>query len=132
MLRKVNLICVGTLKKEYLNNLCIKYKCSINFIIINESNIYHESRDILNIISKVPKYNCILFDLNGEFISNSMFRDTIFKNLREDIYFIIGGSYGVLDKVRSRCGLCIKLSNFTYTHQVFRIIGILFINSLIG
>lgn len=130
MLRKINLVCVGTLKKDYLRNLDNKYRTSINLITIKESTINHESEAILNAINKVPKSNCILFDLDGKIIYEVTCRDKLCNSLKGDIYFIIGGSDGVNDKVRSRCGTLIKLSDFTYTHQLFRVVALLFINKI--
>ena len=39
-----------------------------------------------------------------------------------DIAFIIGGSYGLSDKVKNRANLRLSFSKMTFPHQLFRVI----------
>ena len=66
MLRKINLICVGNLKKEYLKNLERNYLSDINLIVIKESNKEIESNEILKILNRFKEKFFVLFDLKGK------------------------------------------------------------------
>ena len=128
MLRKVNLVCVGTLKKSYFKNLCEKLSYNINLIEVKESDCVRESFDILNILKKVPKAYSVLFDLDGFDSKNVLhkIRSSYFSN--KSVYFIIGGSNGVTPILKDYCDVLLKLSYLTYNHQIFRICSMIFIN----
>ena len=133
MLRKVNLICVGSLKKDYLKSLEKEYIKNINLINIKESGLESESEEILRHLNKMNNRFSILFDLEGKKLCNNVIND-IKENITKgnNVSFIIGGSNGVSNKLKKSCNLLLKLSDLTYTHQIFRISGILFIRKLIG
>lgn len=126
MLRKVSLISVGTLK-DYFKKVEKCYKNKINFINIKESNRRLESSSILNIINKNKNSLYVLFDLNGTKNLNEINK---FKNINKYIYFIIGGSEGVSDEIRYKCNYVIKLSDFTYPHQIFKLIVLQFVEKM--
>lgn len=131
MLRKVNLICVGNLKKSYLKFLEKKYISNINLINVKDSNKNRESDDILKILNRYSNGFYILFDLEGK--ESNRFIEEIRDNYKSnrDIIFIIGGSYGVSLKLKKSCNLVLKLSDFTYSHQIFRISSVLFIREIL-
>ncbi len=131
MLRKVNLICVGNLKKEYLRNLERNYLSDINLIVIKESNKEIESNEILKVLNRFKEKFCVLFDLKGKpsnYYVNRISKE-FYKGL--NVFFIIGGSYGVNDNLSKNCDLVLKISDFTYSHQIFRISSILFIRKIL-
>lgn len=134
----IRLICVGKIKEKYTIEGIAEFRKRMqlftNLEIIElkeytkENNIKicidKESEDIIKCISKFNSYE-ILLDLKGkEFTSNSM--SDYIENLKNlginDITFIIGGSNGVNDEVRKRVKLLLKFSNFTFPHQLMRLI----------
>ena len=131
MLRKINLICVGNLKKEYLKNLERNYLSDINLIVIKESNKEIESNEILKILNRFKEKFCVLFDLKGKLANYYANRisNEFYKGL--NVFFIVGGSYGVNYNLSKNCDLVLKISDFTYSHQIFRISSILFIRKII-
>lgn len=133
MLRKINIICVGSLKKEYLKSLEKEYLQNINLIKIKESNVNTESEEILNIINKKNNTYSVLFDLEGNELSERLvfnIKDKYNKNY--NLCFIIGGSCGVNYNVKKYCDIVLKLSDLTYSHQIFRISAILAIRKFIS
>lgn len=131
MLRKVTLICVGSLKKDYLKSLEKENSENINLIRINESNVESESNSILDILEKINNKYSILFDLDGSKLNNSINMIINKYNKGENLCFIIGGSNGVSKKLKKYCDLNVKLSNLTYTHQIFKISAMIFIRKFI-
>ncbi len=131
MLRKINLICVGSLKKTYLNNLEKSYSNNINVIEIKESEINKESQDIINTLKNIKDSYSILFDLNGDEPKNIL--DKVKRSYinNKNICFIIGGSNGVNSILKNYCDNRLKLSDFTYNHQIFRICSMIFIREFI-
>lgn len=126
MLREVSLISVGILK-DYFKKIENNYKGKINFINIKESNKRLESNSILNMINKNKNSLYVLFDLNGTKNLNEINK---IKNINKHVYFIIGGSEGVCDEVRNKCNYVIKLSDFTYPHQIFKLITLQFVEKM--
>lgn len=130
MLRKINLICVGGLKKDYLKKLERFNLGNINLVIVEDSTSEVESKNILRILNKYKDKFCVLFDLKGK-SDKSTFNEILTKfNSTTNIFFIIGGSYGVGDELVRACDLLLKISDFTYSHQIFRITAILIIREI--
>ena len=127
-MRKINLICVGTLKKVYFKNLQKKLNYNINLIEVKERGCVRESFDILNILNNIPNRYSVLFDLEGLNPKKVLhkIRDNYFSN--KNICFVVGGSDGVSTILKDCCDVLLKLSDLTYNHQIFRICSMIFIN----
>lgn len=87
-------------------------------------SIKKESDELLKTLSKLNSYE-ILLDLNGkEFDSVAM--SSYIENLKtkgvSSISFIIGGSDGVNEELKKKVDLKLKFSNFTFPHQLIRLI----------
>ena len=124
----IKIICVGKIKEEFYKKAIEEYKkrlskyTKLEIIELLDSNIKNEKELILkNINSK--DYN-ILLDISGkEYSSLSLSKhlDELFiKN--STLTFIIGGSNGVDDLVKSSVDELISFSHLTFPHQLFRII----------
>ena len=127
MLRKVTLICVGSLKKRYLKELERAYLDCIHLVTVKDSNINHESEEILKILNGSNNKFCVLFDLKGKRLEECLRSIQNGYVTNENIFFIVGGSNGVNESLRRYCNVVVKLSNFTYSHQIFRISSLIFI-----
>ena len=123
----IKVLCVGKIKENYLNELISDYKTRISkyhkieIIELKDNNIEDESEEIIrNINSK--DYN-ILLDIKGEKIDSvslSKLINSTFTNGYGSISFIIGGSNGVNDKVKSIVNKRISFSDLTFPHGLFR------------
>lgn len=131
MLWQINLICVGKLKKKYLRNLEKKYLDNINLILVNENSVEVESNEIVDILNRYNNKFCVLFDLRGVILKKNNFRSLFRLDEFKNVFFIVGGSFGVSEYLVKNCDLVIKLSDFTYSHQIFRISSILFIKKVL-
>lgn len=129
----INLICVGNLKEtfskqeqeEYLKRLSAF--CKVNVIEIKEQNQFENSYVTLEkegeeILKKLKGY-IILCDIKGKELSSPALAEKL-KNLMQtnsEISFVVGGSYGVCEKVKSLSKEKISFSPMTFPHNLFRI-----------
>ena len=104
----IKIICVGKIKEDYLVSLINDYKTritkysKIEIIELKDTDINSESSDIINHINN-KDYN-ILLDIKGDKIDSvelSKLISSSFVNGYSCITFIIGGSNGVDDRVKS-------------------------------
>lgn len=129
----INIVCVGNLKekfsKEEQNEYCKRLSafCKLNIIEIKEQNQLVVPELILEkegdeILKKVKGY-CILCDINSKEMTSQQFAEKLNGLMQETsiITFIIGGSYGVSEKVKDAVKQKISFSPMTFPHNLFRI-----------
>lgn len=129
-MKKVNLLCVGKIKEKYLRDGIEEYAkrlsrfCSFSEIqlpdISGEDEVKRESDEILN---KIKGY-AILCDIDGKQLSSEQISQTMEKAYltNSEITFIIGGSRGVDERVRSRADLRLSFGKATFPHQLMRLL----------
>ncbi len=123
----IKILCVGKIKESYLDDLINDYKKRIGkyikIEIIELKDDINYDKEISNLIKniKTSDYN-IGLDLKGKMYSSVEFADKIDKILPQNsnITFIIGGSLGLNDEVRSLCDELISFSKMTFPHGLFR------------
>ncbi len=141
---KITIIAIGKIKEKYLKEAIDEYTkrlskfCSLNIIEINESIakvendaninkvIEEEGLEILSKISSLSN-NVFIFalDIDGKELSTIELHKKISDiklNSISEFIFIIGGSYGLSNKVKSIANLRLSFSKLTFPHQLFRVI----------
>ena len=124
----IKIICVGKIKEkfyreaieEYLKRLSKYHK--INIIEVNDSNPKLEASEILKKIDS--KDYIVTLEIEGKQLSSlelSNFIDKTFLNY-SNITFIIGGSEGLDQEIKSKANYKLSFSNLTFPHQLFRVI----------
>lgn len=129
-MKPVNIICVGNLKEKYWKEAASEYQkrlqkhCELNIFEVKEAGFENESALIINKINQNPKEFVILCDIFGQKLNSEKFSDLLSENINQNsgITVIIGGSDGVNNEVKKRADLLISFSDFTFPHQMFRII----------
>ncbi len=129
----INLICVGNLKEKFSRDEQAEYLkrlgafCNVNIIEIKEQNHFENPSVIVEkegeeILKKLKGY-CILCDIKSKEFSSEVFSQKIDACMQENstISFVIGGSYGVSEKVRAAVNERISFSPMTFPHNLFRI-----------
>lgn len=129
----ITIVAVGNLKekfsvdaqKEYLKRLSAF--CKIKVVETKEFNELknvelikeREGEEILKHLSGFP----ILLDVKGEEMSSEELAKNIEKLTlsHSSLTFVIGGSYGVSEKVKKACKQKISFSKMTFPHNLFRI-----------
>ena len=123
----IEIICLGKIKEEYLKDLVNDYVKRINKylkISIKElpdsENIIEEESKILKIIDN--KSYKILLDIKGNKIDSVELSKLIDKTFISypKITFIIGGSNGVTEKIKSSVDYKLSFSDLTFPHGLFR------------
>ncbi len=129
----INLICVGNLKEkfskdeqnEYLKRLSAF--CKLNVLEIKEQNQLENANLILEkegeeICKKLKGY-VILCDIESKQMTSPEFALKIENLMQQNstITFVVGGSYGVSEKVKALCHETVSFSKMTFPHNLFRI-----------
>lgn len=122
----IKIICVGSLKEQYLKDLVNDYHKRINkyhkleIIEVKDSDILDEGTLILKNIKQNEYVICL--SINGKDYDTLSFTDTIDKTMQinSNITFVIGGSNGISNKVIERSDKQISFSKLTFPHGLFR------------
>ncbi len=125
---KISLIWVGKTKEQFVIDATRKYLkllkpyADVSIKEIKEEKgkdtrrmVEKEGERILNL--KVPY---VLIDEQGSNFSSVEFAEFIDKN-RPSIKFVLGGTYGVSEKVKKMARNKIALSKMTFTHEMSRL-----------
>ena len=135
---KINVVVVGNLKEKYLLDACGEYiKRIARFHNISITTIDEEKlpktpsdADISKClvregakIEKVLKGYIVVLDVQGEIIDSVKFSKIIENSsLNYDtITFVIGGSYGLAENIKSQANVRLSFSKMTFPHQLFRV-----------
>ena len=139
----INIIAVGKIKDTNLKNIIDEYikrlssYTKINIIevedISNNDNkpslaLIEKLKDLEgeNILKRIPSKSYIInLDLNQKQLTSEEFAGFLQKTIdihSNNIYFIIGGSYGLSNSVKQKANTSITLSKMTFTHQMTRLI----------
>lgn len=125
----IKIICIGKLKEKYLAEMVSDYKNRINkyhkieIIELKDSDIISESKEIEKHINKSDYI--ISMDIKGKKYDSIEFKnkiESIFNNSINNITFIIGGSYGINDNIKTISNELISFSDMTFPHGMFRAI----------
>lgn len=134
----INIVAVGRIKEKYLEDGIAEYTKrlsaygDVKIIEIKEegddgnreSSIRKEEEKILKVLDKEKGCN-ILLDLDGKHYDSIGFSKKLEELMNcgnSRFNFIIGGSYGVSDKIRENADIRLKFSEFTFPHQLMRLI----------
>lgn len=122
----INIICVGKIKENYLNELIEDYRKRVNKyhkVIITElkdSDIKTEGDLILKSIK--PNDFVVTMEIDGNLIDSVTLSSNIDNWLMKNsnIDFIIGGSNGIDERVKSISNYKLSFGSITYPHGLFR------------
>lgn len=123
----IKILCVGKIKEDYLEKLIDDYKKRIGkyikIEIVELKDFADYDKEINNLAKNIKKndYN-IGLDLSGNMLTSVELAKKIDEILpkNSNITFIIGGSLGLNDEVRSLCNELISFSKMTFPHGLFR------------
>lgn len=123
----IKIICVGSLKENYLKELVDDYLKrlskyhKIDLIELKDSNIKKECQEIKKVLNKNDYI--ISLDIKGKMYDSIEFKnhiENLFNNGNSNITFIIGGSTGIDVEIKNISNELISFSKFTFPHGLFR------------
>ena len=138
---KVTVICVGRLKEKYLKDAVAEYSkrlktlCKFEIIEIDEekSSDNPNRSQIDSILSAEGKRILAKTDQSAKVIAMCIegkqrsseklaeLFETYAVNGSSSIVFVIGGSWGLSEEVKSRADLRLSMSEMTFPHQLARV-----------
>lgn len=123
----IKILCVGKIKENYLQDLINDYLKRISkyhkieiIELKDDINYLKETNNLLEHI-KMSDYN-IALDIKGKSITSEELASIIDKTFLSNstITFIIGGSLGLSEEIKSKCQKVISFSDLTFPHGLFR------------
>ena len=138
---RIKIYCIGKIKEQYFKDGINEYlkRISIysNVEIVevadskvrdnpNASEIEKATNEEGGRVLKLVKNDYLIgLDLNKKEPTSEEFASFLQRKLVEggsNVSFVIGGSYGLSDALKSRCNTSISLSKLTFLHQMTRLI----------
>lgn len=131
----IKILCVGKIKEKYFKDAIAEYQKRISkytkLQIIEVDDIFEQN--ILDIRKKEAEFlekfisskdYVITLEIEGKQLNSielaNKIADTLIIN--SNIVFIIGGSYGLDDRIKKRSNYAISFSKLTFPHQLFRVL----------
>ena len=136
---KVNIVAVGKVKEKYFSDGIAEYKKRIskyadfNIVEVSEENFSKVDDTLIEVIKEreaeriLPHLKGTIFVLaiEGKKYSSQNFAKEIKKLIdcgEGVITFVIGGSYGLSDKIKKRATGLVSFSDMTFPHTLFRLL----------
>lgn len=136
---KITLICVGKLSLPFIKQGAEEYEqrlkrfAPLQIIELKEEKRGGKKADVNfirqseaeQILAKVPSGAYLIgLDETGKQASSEKFAVKIEQHMNQgtaNMCLIIGGAYGLTDKLRHQCNELLSLSQMTFTHQMARL-----------
>lgn len=138
---RITILCVGKLKEKYLRDAVGEYSkrlgafCKLNIVELGEEKTPEKASPAQiahtieaegeRILAKIPNgAKVIVLCIEGKQLSSEQLGDEIAR-IQVDgdshIVFIIGGSWGLSDKVKNKASVKLSMSKMTFPHQLARV-----------
>lgn len=128
----ISIICIGKLKESFWKDACSEYLkrmsrfAKMEIIELAESKSDDIDEESAEILAHIPKSSYVIaLDVGGKSLSSEAFAEKI-STLAIDgtshISFVIGGSNGYNDSVRKAADFRLSFSDFTFPHQLMRVV----------
>ncbi len=128
----IHIVCIGKLKEKYWQDAAAEYIkrlsrfCKLSVTELSESKSDSKEEESEEILGRIPKGSYVIaLDVGGKRLRSEGFAEKISElalNGSSDICFIIGGSNGFDDRVRKTADMRLSFSDFTFPHQLMRVI----------
>lgn len=129
----MKIICVGKVKEKFFVDAMNEYSKRISkYTKLETIEIPDESNESIamkkegeKILSKIKDNDYVVtLEIEGNILTSLEFAKKIDNNFNsnKNLTFVIGGSYGLDESVKSRSDYKLSFSKFTFPHQLFRVI----------
>ncbi len=137
----VTILCVGKLKEDYLRAACAEYVkrlgafCRATVLELDEARLPDKpsqaqitaalAEEGKRILSKVPNGAFLVtLCIEGERFTSERLAQSLAAAAasgKSSVVFVIGGSFGLSDEVKSASALRLSMSDMTFPHQLARV-----------
>lgn len=128
----IKIICVGKIKENYLKDAINEYTkrltkyTRLEVVELNDFSSYDAKEKEADLILKnICKDDYIItLEIEGKQMTSVELSKMIESQMinSKNITFIIGGSYGLSDRIKGISNLALSFSKLTFPHQLFRLI----------
>lgn len=131
----IKIIVVGQLKEKYLKDAIAEYTkrikkyTNLEIIEVKDEGLVEESKAIKLEAEKIKKHlgekdYLITLEIEGKEFTSVEFAKKLNDIFIEssNLVFLIGGSYGLADELKSKAKLHLSFSKMTFPHQLFRVL----------
>lgn len=131
----IKIICVGKIKEKFMQEAIKEYEkritkyTKIKIIEVEDFNNSNEQVIKDKEKEKILKYidskdYVITLEIEGRQLTSTELSEKIESvlNIKPNITFIIGGSYGLDDEIKNISNFKLSFSKLTFPHQLFRVI----------
>jgi len=126
---KVTLLSVGKLKTPWIKDGCAVYTdrlshaCDFSEKILSAGSVDEEHERILASLKKTTGI-VVALDDRGKEMTSPEFSSWISqqRDIGSSVTFVLGGAYGLDDRIRSSATLVLSLSRMTLPHELCRLV----------
>lgn len=132
---KINIVCVGKIKEKFFVEAINEYAkrlsrfCDLKIIEVEEESKISNTDKKCEIESENLLEKCggiiVVLDSSGKLLSSPEIANFIklkTNNGISEISFVIGGSNGLSQNLKSRADLVLSFGKITFPHQLFRVV----------
>ena len=132
---KVNIVAVGKIKEKFFTDAIQEYAkrlskfCDFNIIEVDESsnitNIQLKKEKEGELLLSKAKGYIIALDGGGKLLSSEDLAELLKTNMtngESEFSFVIGGSNGLSDLVKTKANKIVSFGKITFPHQLFRVV----------
>ncbi len=139
-MQSVNVICVGKLKEKFYADACAEYQkrlgrfCRLSVVELPEQRLPENpaaaeiaaalEREADAIEEKLPRGVVIALCVEGRALSSEQLSDALARCAAQgasQLTFLIGGSFGLAERVKARSDLRLSMSPMTFPHHLARV-----------
>lgn len=140
-MQRITLLCVGKLKEKFYLDACAEYQkrltrhCKFELIELPEQRLPEKpseaeiadalSKEADAIEEKLPRGGAIVaLCVEGKPMSSEQLSDTLSRYGAQgasQVTFLIGGSFGLSERVKARADLRLSMSPMTFPHHLARV-----------
>jgi len=119
---KIRILSVGKTKdieiKSKISNYVkrIEHDAALELHTVKDSDIKTEGEKLINKLKKESSYIIALSEEGKEYTSRKFAREILKKS--DELLFIIGGPFGLDNRVKEKADLILSLSKMTFSHEM--------------
>ncbi|MEM7792339.1 MAG: 23S rRNA (pseudouridine(1915)-N(3))-methyltransferase RlmH, partial [Verrucomicrobiota bacterium] len=125
---RYTLICVGKMKNRHLAEICNDYlsrlrrQGSFELVELKDSGVESESSRIIEALEKRREARIYVLGEEGKSYSSSTLAGELLDLHGRPAVFVIGSAYGLAETVKKKADVLLALSQFTFTHEIARML----------